>query len=200
MIAMKALFYRLPLLRMIQVSLIFVITLATYLSISLWLNNEQTVHALPEFSDRTGESCGTCHVNPGGGGPRTLRGLLWAAQGRPNDVPELPGSLISPSIMDGLELYDFACAGCHGNSGEGNSAIRLAGQGISKAAARSFIRDGIPELGMPAYEDQLTDEQLEALAEFVAEIGTGSPLPEEYPLPAPQFTCIPTTPDTCGGD
>lgn len=197
---MKALFYKVPLLRLIQITSILVIALAAYISISLWLNTEKTVHALPEFSDRTGESCGTCHVNPGGGGPRTLRGLLWAAQGRPNDVPDLPGSLISPSVTDGLELYDFACAGCHGVSGSGNSAIGLAGQGISKAAARSFIRDGIPELDMPAYGEELTDQQLEALADFVAELSAGPPLPTEYQLPAPQFICIPTEPISCGGE
>ncbi|MEK6256855.1 MAG: hypothetical protein N2C13_06005, partial [Chloroflexota bacterium] len=38
---------------------------------------EKSAHALPEFADRTGEPCSTCHVSPGGGGPRTLRGLLW---------------------------------------------------------------------------------------------------------------------------
>jgi len=174
--------------------------LATYFSVSLFLNGEKTVHALPEFADRTGEPCATCHVNPGGGGPRTLRGLLWAAQGRPDVVPELAGSAIPASITNGLELYDFACAGCHGRSGSGDLAIGLAGQGISKAAARSFIRDGIPDQGMPNFDDQLTAEQLEALAEFVAEIGIGAPLPEEYPLPAPEFTCVPVTPDFCGGN
>lgn len=197
---MKALFNRLPLLRTIQVSLILVIALATYFSVSLWLNGEKTVHALPEFSDRTGEPCGTCHVNPGGGGPRTLRGLLWAAQGRPSEVPDLPGMLISPSITNGLELYDFGCAGCHGDSGEGNSAIGLAGKEISKAAARSFIRDGIPDLGMPAYGDQLTTEQIEALAEFVAEIGIGPPFPTEFSLPTPQFGCQPVEQASCGGE
>lgn len=197
---MKSLFYRLPILRLLQVFLISVVTLAAYISIGLWLGGENTVHALPEFSDRTGESCAACHVNPGGGGPRTLRGLLWAAQGRPSEVPELPGQLISPSITDGLELYDFGCAGCHGISGEGNSAIGLAGKEISKAAARSFIRDGIPELGMPAYSDQLTAEQIESLAEFVAEISVGPPLPVEYQLPPPQFSCQPAEPASCGGD
>lgn len=197
---MKAIFNRLPFLRTLQVTFILVVSLAVYLAVSLGLNGNQTVHALPEYTDRTGEPCGTCHVNPGGGGPRTLRGLLWAAQGRSNDVPDLPGNLISPSITDGIELYDFGCAGCHGNSGEGNSAIGLAGKDISMAAARSFIRDGIPDLGMPAYGDQLTSEQIESLAKFVNEIGTGLPLPREYPLPTPEFICQPLEPAACGGE
>lgn len=197
---MKALFNRLPLIRTVQISSIFVVSLVAYIGISLLLHVDRPVHALPEFSDRTGEPCGTCHVNPGGGGPRTLRGLLWAAQGRPDAVPELPGMLISPSVTDGLELYDFGCAGCHGASGEGNSAIGLAEKEISKAAARSFIRDGIPDLGMPAYGDSLTTEQIEALAEFVSELSSGPPLAVEYPLPTPEFTCQPIEPASCGGD
>jgi hypothetical protein len=51
-----------------------------------------SAHALPEYATRTGQQCSTCHVNPAGGGPRTLRGLLWLAQGRPDQVPPLPGS------------------------------------------------------------------------------------------------------------
>jgi mono/diheme cytochrome c family protein len=181
-------------------SLILGLALVTYFGVRLWLDNEPVAHALPEFTDRTGEPCGACHVNPGGGGPRTLRGLLWAARGRPDDVPDLPGNLISPSITDGFELYDISCAGCHSYSGEGLVAISLANRDISKAAARSFIVRGIPELGMPAYEGQFTADQLEALSAFVAELSQGPPLPLEYPLPAPEFTCVFTTSLNCGGE
>ncbi len=52
---------------------------ALALGVTLWVA-AQPVHALPEYAARTGESCATCHVSPGGGGPRTLRGLLWAAR------------------------------------------------------------------------------------------------------------------------
>jgi len=188
------------LIRLAQMSLILVMAYAAYVSVRMWLDGEQAVHALPEYSERTGEPCGACHVNPGGGGPRTLRGLLWAARGRPDDVPQLPGMLISPDITDGLELYDIACAGCHGNSGEGLYAIDLAQRGISKAATRSFIRRGIPELGMPVFEGQFTDEQLEALSAFVAELGLGPPLPSEFLLPPAKFACLATAPMSCGGN
>ena len=63
-----------------------------FLAIASWSN---PVHALPEYAKRTGESCATCHVNPGGGGPRTLRGALWAARGKPDQVPSLPGVLLA---------------------------------------------------------------------------------------------------------
>ncbi|HEX6386799.1 MAG TPA: cytochrome c [Anaerolineae bacterium] len=186
--------------RLLQTLIILVMTLITYLGVRWWLGSEQSVHALPEFATRTGEPCAACHVNPGGGGPRTLRGLLWAARGRPDEVPQLPGLLIAPNATDGLEIYDTACAGCHGYSGEGLFAINLAQRGISKAAARSFIRRGIPDLGMPAFEGQLTPEQLEALASFVAELGQGAPLPDEYPLPPPEFRCEPAAPAICRGE
>jgi len=189
-----------PFHRLAQIFILLALALVTYFGVRLWLDSEPAVHALPEFTDRTGEPCASCHVNPGGGGPRTLRGLLWAARGRPETVPELPGAAVLPTITDGLELYDISCAGCHGRNGEGLFAIGLAEREISPAAARSFIRDGIPEYGMPAFGDQLTDEQLEALTEFVAELSAGPPLPEEFPLPAPQFTCAPVTPILCGGE
>jgi len=182
-----------------QLVLILGLTIVVYWGVRAWLDGESEAHALPEFAERTGEPCATCHVNPGGGGPRTLRGLLWSARGRPDQVPQLPGMLIAPQITDGLELYDIACAGCHGFSGEGLFAIKLAGQGISQAAARSFIRDGIPELDMPAFGDRLTAEQLDSLAAFVAELGEGPPIPREFLLPSPEFICQPTTDIVCGG-
>jgi len=183
-----------------QLVLILGITIVVYWGVRAGLDGESAAHALPEFAARTGEPCATCHVNPGGGGPRTLRGLLWAARGRPDQVPELPGALVDPQITDGLELYDIACAGCHGVSGEGLLAIGLAGRDISPAAARSFTRDGIPELGMPSFGEQLTTEQLDSLAAFVAELSQGPPIPREYPLPPPEFTCRPTAAVPCGGD
>ncbi|MDP2776323.1 MAG: hypothetical protein Q8O48_01665, partial [Anaerolineales bacterium] len=50
---------------------IAVIAVFVFMAITTW---SQPVHALPEYAERTDESCATCHVNPGGGGPRTLRG------------------------------------------------------------------------------------------------------------------------------
>jgi mono/diheme cytochrome c family protein len=44
------------------------------LGVTLWAA-AQPVHALPEYAARTGEACATCHVSPGGGGPRA--GPLW---------------------------------------------------------------------------------------------------------------------------
>ena len=46
----------------------------------------RTVKALPIYAQRTGLVCGQCHVNPGGGGPRTAFGRAFAANGH-----RLPG-------------------------------------------------------------------------------------------------------------
>ena len=154
--------------------------------------------ALPEYAALTGESCSVCHVNPGGGGPRTLRGLLWAARNKPIQIPDLPAILLAPDVQDGYELYGIACAGCHGAKGEGSSAISLTGTGISATATRSYILRGILPLGMPAFKGQLTDEQLEVLVKFVTGLGDGtvSPPPNSFPLAPAQLHGKPAQPPT----
>ena len=153
-------------------SVIFVV-----LMIALFVE-PRPVKALPEYTSLTGESCGACHVNPGGGGPRTLRGLLWAARGKPVQLPVLPTMLLAPGVQDGYELYAVACATCHGPSGEGASAIRLRGIGISSGANRTFLLKGIAPLGMPGFKGQFTDAQVDALVAFVTDLSDSKvPLP-----------------------
>lgn len=190
---------RISLTRFGQTLVVVMLAFAVYFSVRLALG-ERPAHALPEYSPRTGEPCATCHVSAGGGGPRTLRGMLWAARGRPDEVPGLPGNLTAPGVEDGVELYDIACAGCHGRSGEGLFGIGLAERGISRVAVRSFVRDGIPELGMPAFGGQFTPEQLETLAEFVAQMSAGEVPPDEYPLPPPVSDCVVEAPTSCRGE
>ncbi len=181
------------LIRLGQTLIILGLFLIGFLILVLASGNVHPAYALPEYTNRTGESCGTCHVNAGGGGPRTLRGLLWAAQGRPDEIPELPGMLIAPAeITDGLELYDIACAGCHGNRGQGLFAIHLAETGVSRPAVRSFIVRGIPLSGMPAFEGQFTEDQLESLVDFVTGLTNGEiTIEEKYALPPAKLECIP---------
>jgi cytochrome c5 len=181
--------------RMLQTAVLIALTVTVYFVVR-GLGGEQAVHALPEYAPRTGEPCGACHVNPGGGGPQTMRGLLWAARGRPEQIPPLPGLLVPAAVTDGVDLYDATCAGCHGFSGEGLVAMALSGTGISRAASRSYIEAGIPALGMPGYAGQFSEEQLEALVTFVVALGAGEGLPERYPLPPPQLDC--QGPGGCG--
>jgi mono/diheme cytochrome c family protein len=188
------------LIRVIQISIAGILAVVVYLGLTQQ-SGTQVVHALPEYSTRTSEPCATCHVNPGGGGPRTLRGLLWAAQGRPNEVPQIPGLLIAPGATDGMELYDIACAGCHGFQGEGLFAIGLEDTGIPKPAIRTFIQQGLVPLGMPSFEGQFTEEQLETLVDFVARLANNEvELNLYYPLPPAELNCNFISETTrCGG-
>ncbi|MDH3943741.1 MAG: cytochrome c [Anaerolineae bacterium] len=166
---------------------------------------ERPAHALPEYADRTGEPCSTCHVSPGGGGPRTLRGLLWTAQGRPDLVPSLGNILIAPGVTDGVELYDLACSACHGISGQGLFGTTLVNSGLSENNVRSAILRGRERSGMPPFDGLLSNEQMDALVAYVVGIASGEfePAPLSYPLPEAQFECSdPHSPDgeSCGGN
>ncbi len=182
--------------------LIAFIAAAVYL-ISASAVGAPTAHALPEYAARTNESCSTCHVNPGGGGPRTLRGMLWAAQGKPDQVPELPGVLLAPDISDGAELWDIACSSCHGLRGEGGFGVTIANSGFSAAKIRSTIKRGRMRSGMPAFDGKLTADQLDALVSFTEGLANGTiePPPAAIPLPVAEFTCqSQTAPVSCGGN
>ena len=160
-------------------------------------------HALPEYAKRTGEPCATCHVSPGGGGPRTLRGLLWAAKGKPDKVPELAGVMAAPGATDGADIYQIACAACHGKHGEGLFGVELVNSGLSEGKIRSQILSGRVVSGMPSFEGKFTPAQLDALTTFVASISSGAaaPITDSYPLEPGHMTCTPTPDNTnCGGN
>ncbi|MEI6289161.1 MAG: cytochrome c [Chloroflexota bacterium] len=160
-------------------------------------------HALPEYANRTGEPCATCHVSPGGGGPRTLRGLLWASKGKPDKVPDLAGVMAAPGVTDGGELYDIACAACHGHHGEGLFGVELVNTGISADKIRAQILSGKIRSGMPSFDGKFTPDQLTSLTQFVADMASGAatPVPDSYPLEPGRLVCVPS-PDNlnCGGN
>jgi len=164
-----------------------------FLVLTGFLFGEHTAYALPEYAQRTNESCSTCHVNPGGGGPRTMRGLIWAANGKPDVVPELPGVLLAPGVSGGAELYQIACASCHGVYGEGKVGLRLESGGVQENKIRSTMLYGRRISGMPSFDGQFTDEQFETLVAYVItlENGQAEPILDSYPLEAPQLQGIP---------
>jgi hypothetical protein len=190
--------------RWFQWALLGLIGVATIFAAGL-IFGEHPVKALPEFAENTGEPCSTCHVNPGGGGPRTLRGLLWSAQGKPDEVPELGDILIAPGLDNSVELYDVACATCHGSSGEGLFGAALTRSGITDEKIRSAILRGKERSGMPAFDSQFTSSQLDSLVTYVAGIASGEiePAPLSYPLEAAQFECNAINEisgESCGGN
>jgi len=174
---------------------VFILLLAA--SLSSW------THALPEYAHRTGEACAVCHVNPGGGGPRTLRGALWAARGKPEQVPPLPNVLLAPGETDGAELYQIGCSSCHGASGEGLFGSEIADTGLQAGKIRTNILNGRLQSGMPAFKGMFTDSQLQALVDHVVALadGTAEIPPAEYPLDPPELKCsTQSPPETCGGN
>jgi mono/diheme cytochrome c family protein len=177
--------------RFLKYFILIALSLMIVAIVTLWAGSS-TVYALPEYASRTGEPCAACHVSAGGGGPRTLRGLLWSARGRPDKVPDLPGMLIAPRVTDGMELYQIACAGCHGTKGEGLFAMGLVNTKISPSSIRAYTLVGIPKLGMPSFQGQFTPDQLNSLVKYVAGLSTGEipPPVDAYPLPPAHFHCI----------
>ncbi len=168
---------------------------ASGLAVASLAARPQPAHALPEYADRTGEACATCHVSPGGGGPRTLRGLLWTARGRPDAVPELPDVLLAPGVTDPVDLYEVACAACHGPTGEGLFGTALADSRLREAKIRSSISRGKRRSGMPAFAGQLTDDQLTLLVSYVADLAANrvEPAPPRVPAPPGRLTCQATS-------
>jgi len=154
----------------------------------------EPVHALPEYAVRTGQPCATCHVNPAGGGPRTLRGLLWVAQGKPDLVPPLPGGEEKPAAaLDGQALFEkFACSGCHGPSGEGGVGPALNQTGLSADEFIQVTRNGQGAM-MSFKPDVMSDAELEAIIQYVQALGRGEvqtgPVLEKRALPPAQLTC-----------
>ncbi len=171
-----------------------------FLAIASW---SAPAHALPEYAKRTGESCATCHVNPGGGGPRTLRGALWASKNKPDKVPVLPGVLLAPGVTDGAELFQIACSTCHGMNGEGLFGRELANTGLKDSKIRSNILKGRLQSGMPSFDGMFTADQLQALVDYAVSLadGTAEIAPAEYPLEAPAMNCsAQSTSSSCGGN
>jgi mono/diheme cytochrome c family protein len=139
----------------------------------LIFGGQPQVHALPEYATRTGEPCATCHVNPAGGGPRTARGALWIAQGRPDFVPQLPRSTGTESSAsgDGQALYGkLGCTGCHGDTGQGASGPALNVPGAGNGAEQA-IRNGRGTM-VAHGPDRLSDADLALVVKFVQSLAT----------------------------
>src|SRR5262245_29084651 len=102
---------------------------------------------------------------------RTLQALL------------LVGTLLSVSACDaqdannnrlpsGLAYYQNYCANCHGKSMDGGNGGGLRTQadfqhGFEPDAVFKSIKNGIPNLGMPAYGATLTDEQIKQIVDVI---------------------------------
>jgi len=80
----------------------------------------RTADALPSYTQQTGLTCGACHVNPAGGGPRNAFGKAFAANGHkvptgatpPTATAGAPGMLTSaPGTSSAFPLLPHVCYG-----------------------------------------------------------------------------------------
>lgn len=97
-------------------------------------------------------------------------------------------TLISGTFGQETEvLYQKLCAGCHGSDSKGGNAKSLFDDlwqfGDSRDEINRNIKFGIDHLGMPAYEKNLTDKQINAITSDLLEtkkqtVAVKSPFPE----------------------
>jgi mono/diheme cytochrome c family protein len=84
----------------------------------------------------------------------------------------LTSTLAAFAAEDGAALYKKKCAGCHGASGEGKSAMKapaLKGSALEVTQLVDHITKGEPSSKAPHNKgiSGLTDEQAKAIAEYV---------------------------------
>ena len=88
------------------------------------------------------------------------------------------------------ELYSRECASCHGQTGEGGLGGSLVDDqwriGASDEDIARAIREGAPELGMPAYGETLGEKQIRSLVVYIRELRhkASPPPPEGQPQAA----------------
>ncbi len=168
--------------------------LAGVLLVGIWT----PTHAYPEYTNRTNQQCSACHVNPAGGGPRTLRGLLWIAAGRPDEIPPLPGGEARDAgeTLDGATLYDDRdCDLCHGPSGEGDAGPAFTEHEWPAEEVATVVVNGVG--AMKGYgADAFSQAELDALIGYIQAIGKGevqvTVVLKKRLLPPPQLPCTST--------
>lgn len=94
-------------------------------------------------------------------------GILVAACGGSSTTIAYPAVPVD-GAPDGAQLYEGACASCHGSLGEGGlSGVPLDGfSAADRQLIIGAIRRGVG--GMPASSDGMSDAQIEAIVEYVA--------------------------------
>jgi glucose/arabinose dehydrogenase len=84
-----------------------------------------------------------------------------------------------PSGMADVEkLYRENCAGCHGNDLAGGSGSSLIDEewtyGSGDADIAAVIRNGVPDVDMPAWDGALDDDQIRSMVIYIREMGDAS--------------------------
>ncbi|HET7378280.1 MAG TPA: c-type cytochrome, partial [Anaerolineae bacterium] len=143
----------------------------------------------PGGSELFTQYCGSCHKSAEAvvGDPIKLRDVLeegpnypahanlnvpqWTTVISPEQRVALLNFLVAP---DGQRLFAVNCSGCHGSS------VSFEGDA---AQLRDLISKGGQHLEMPAWQQKLTDDQLNTLANYVLDpvsVPEGKPLFTQY--------------------
>lgn len=91
-----------------------------------------------------------------------------AAKARDNGGGGGQADEVAPAV-DGKAVFADTCGGCHTLSAAGTSGTtgpNLDDVSLDAGAIESIVRDG--RGGMPAFGDQLSDDEIAAVADFVA--------------------------------
>ena len=79
-----------------------------------------------------------------------------------------------PAAVDGRKLFSDRCGGCHTLSAAGTSGAvgpKLDGAALNAATVARTVREG--RGAMPAFGDDLSDDEIAAVAAFVAQASGG---------------------------
>jgi mono/diheme cytochrome c family protein len=73
------------------------------------------------------------------------------------------------TVVDGQALFRSNCAGCHGGDGGGGIGPQLNGGAVTKSFSNAadeldFVKTG--GRGMPAFQNQLNEAELQAVIDF----------------------------------
>jgi ubiquinol-cytochrome c reductase cytochrome c subunit len=117
-----------------------------------------------------------------------LMGALYAVLAPAPKVAADTGN--SQQVAEGQALFRVTCASCHGLNGEGQTTGTIQGPplaGVGAAAVDFQVSTGRmpmakPEAQAPVKKNLYTEEEIAALAAYVASLGPGPeiPSPEDY--------------------
>ena len=112
-------------------------------------------------------------------------GSLYAAVA-PATTSAADDTTLDQQVAMGKGLFAQSCASCHGLNGEGLAAQNIPSLvGVGAAAVDFQVRTGRmpmanPLIQAPRKENTYTEAEIAALAAYVASLGTGPAVPEEW--------------------
>ena len=109
---------------------------------------------------------------------------LCALPPKPKVSKTEPPAEAAETLSNGRLAFRGNCAFCHGLDGHGGRGASLVSvhvaQGLSDAAVRKIIKEGISGTGMPGFGD-FTDSDLDGLVMFVRSLSAGAALAQPVP-------------------